>query len=51
MNRFVKIGDAAKILGISIQTLKRWKESKQLVPDKKTEEGTSMEVEAIRIRN
>jgi DNA-binding transcriptional MerR regulator len=35
MNRFVKIGNAAKILGVSIQTLRRWEKSKQLVPDKK----------------
>jgi predicted site-specific integrase-resolvase len=40
MNRFVKIGNAAKILGVSIQTLRRWEKSKQLVPDKKTEGGT-----------
>ena len=26
MTRFIKIGEAAKILGVSIQTLRRWKE-------------------------
>jgi len=36
MNRFVKVGEAAKILGVTAQTLRRWERSGQLVPDKKT---------------
>ncbi|MBF0118628.1 MAG: IS607 family transposase [Desulfobacterales bacterium] len=40
MNRFIKVGEAAQTLGVSIQTLRRWEESKQLVPDKKTKGGT-----------
>ena len=40
MNRFVKIGKAAEILGVCVQTLRRWEKSGQLVPDKKTEGGT-----------
>jgi predicted site-specific integrase-resolvase len=40
MSRFVKIGRAASILGVSIQTLRRWEETNQLVPDRKTEGGT-----------
>ena len=40
MNRFVKIGEAAKLLGISIQTLRRWEKSGEIIPDKRTEGGT-----------
>lgn len=40
MTRFIKIGEAAKVLGISIQTLRRWEESGYLVPDRKTKGGT-----------
>jgi putative resolvase len=40
MNRFIKIGQAAKILGVTVQTLRRWERSGQLVADKKTEGGT-----------
>jgi putative resolvase len=36
MTRFIKIGEAAKVLGVSIQTLRRWEESEYLVPDRKT---------------
>jgi predicted site-specific integrase-resolvase len=36
MNRFVKIGQAASILGVSIQTLRRWEVLGTLVPDRKT---------------
>jgi putative resolvase len=34
MNRFIKIGQAAKILGVSIQTLRRWEEIGYLMPDR-----------------
>ena len=40
MNRFVKIGEAAKILGVSVQTLRRWEESGYLVPNRKSEGKT-----------
>ena len=40
MNRLIKIGEAAKLLGVTIQTLRRWEKSGQLLPDKKTEGGT-----------
>ena len=36
MSRFIKIGEAAKILGVSIQTLRRWEETGYLLPDRKS---------------
>ena len=40
MSRFLKIGEAAKILGVSIQTLRRWEEQGYLVPDRKSKGKT-----------
>ena len=40
MSRFIKIGKAAQILGVSIQTLRRWEESGYLVPSRKSEGNT-----------
>lgn len=40
MSRFIKIGEAAKILGVSIQTLRRWEESAYLVPSRKSKGKT-----------
>ena len=40
MSRFIKIGEVAKLLGVSLQTLRRWEISGQLTPDKKTIGGT-----------
>ena len=40
MNRFIKIGAAAKILGISIQTLRRWERIGNLTSHRKSEGGT-----------
>ena len=34
MNRFIKIGEAAQLLGVSIQTLRRWEKSGSLLPDR-----------------
>lgn len=42
MSRFVKIGKAAEVLGVSIQTLRRWEISQTLVPDRKTIGGTRL---------
>jgi putative resolvase len=36
MSRFIKIGEAARLLGVSIQTLRRWEAQGSLVPDRKT---------------
>ena len=38
--KFIKIGEAAKILGVSIETMRRWEASGELVPHKKTKGGT-----------
>ncbi len=40
MDRFLKIGEAAKILGCSITTLRRWEKDGTLLPDRKTKGGT-----------
>ena len=36
----VKVGKAAKLLGVSIQTLHKWEETGELVPDRKSDAGT-----------
>ena len=38
MNRFVKIGKAAELLGVSIQTLRRLEKQGTLLPDRKSKE-------------
>lgn len=38
--RFIKIGQAATLLGVSIDTLRKWEKSGELVPDRKTAGGT-----------
>lgn len=40
MNRFVKIGEAAKILGVTPQTLRRWEREGTFMPDRKTDGNT-----------
>ena len=40
MSRFIKIGQAAEILGVSAQTLRRWELLGKLLPDKKSPGGT-----------
>jgi len=40
MNRFIKIGQAAKILGITVQALRPWEKSQELWPDKISEGKT-----------
>jgi predicted site-specific integrase-resolvase len=40
MNRFIKIGQAAERLGVSIQTLRRWEKTGDLVPVRKSASGT-----------
>lgn len=40
MDRFLKIGEAAKIMGCSITTLRRWEKDGSFLPDRKTKGGT-----------
>ena len=40
MARFIKIGEAAKILGVSIQTLRRWEVIGYLIPHRKSKGKT-----------
>ena len=40
MSRFVKIGKAAEIIGVSIQTLRRWETDRTLVSHRKSPGGT-----------
>ena len=40
MSRLIKIGEAARILGVSIQTLRRWEREGEFLPDRKTQGGT-----------
>lgn len=40
MSRFIKIGEAAKILGVSIQTLRRWEAIGYLIPRRKSKGNT-----------
>ena len=35
----VKIGKAAELLGVSVQTLQKWEDSGELVPDRCSEGG------------
>jgi predicted site-specific integrase-resolvase len=40
MNRFIKIGEAAQVLGVSVQTLRRWEKDGSLLPDRISEGKT-----------
>ena len=40
MSRFIKIGEAARLLGITVQTLRRWEQEGSFLPDRKSEGGT-----------
>ena len=40
MSRFIKIGEAAKLLGITVQTLRRWELEGSFLPDRKSEGRT-----------
>lgn len=40
MTRFIKIGEASKILGVSIQTLRRWEAIGSLIPHRKSKGET-----------
>ncbi|WP_423227046.1 MerR family transcriptional regulator, partial [Paraburkholderia hospita] len=38
--RLIKIGEAAAMLGVAISTLRKWEETGELVPARKTAGGT-----------
>ncbi|MEF8701354.1 MAG: IS607 family transposase [Candidatus Accumulibacter sp. UW20] len=38
--RLVKIGEAAQLLGVSISTLRKWEDTGELIPSRKTAGGT-----------
>jgi len=40
MSRLIKIGEAARMLGVSVQTLRSWERSGELPPDRKSRGGT-----------
>ena len=40
MNRFIKVGKTAEILGVTVQTLRWWEKLGTLLPDRKTPSGT-----------
>ena len=40
MSRFIKIGEAARLLGITVQTLRRWELEGAFLPDRKSKGGT-----------
>ena len=40
MSRYIKIGHAAKLLGVTPQTVRRWEREGQLSPDRVSEGGT-----------
>lgn len=40
MSRFIKIGEAARLLGITVQTLRRWELEESFLPDRKSKGGT-----------
>ena len=40
LSRYIKIGQASELLGVSPQTLRRWEREGQLSPDRRSEGGT-----------
>ena len=41
-DRFIKIGEAAQLLGVSVQTLRRWEEFGDIKPARRTPKGTRL---------
>ncbi len=40
--RLVKIGESAALLGVSLDTLRKWEKTGELLPDRKTQGGTRL---------
>jgi len=40
MSGLIKIGEAASLLGVSVQTLRKWERTGELTPDRKSQGGT-----------
>ncbi|WP_370691480.1 MerR family DNA-binding transcriptional regulator, partial [Methylicorpusculum sp.] len=38
--RLIKIGEAAALLGVSVDTLRKWERTGELLPARKTQGGT-----------
>lgn len=49
MSKLVSIGEAAKVLGVSIPTLRRWEEKGHLLPDERTK-GRQRRYDLTRLR-
>ena len=39
MSRLIKIGEAARLLGVSVQTLRKWERTGELTPDRMSQGG------------
>ena len=39
-NRLIKIGAASELLGVSVETLRKWEQTGELLPDRKSKGGT-----------
>ena len=40
MSRLIKTGEAARLLGVAVQTFRKWELTGELAPDRKSQGGT-----------